>query len=145
MIALKTYRFIFSVLLITTIPFAGLTQPPDAVWIPRSDALRKLAQADSLIVYKDIVKEKENEIKLLDLRIANMLRLVAELQATDAANVSAIDAYKREIEELKGIKVLMESDYNTMKGILKKQKRKTFWTAIAGILATAGSVIFLLR
>jgi hypothetical protein len=131
-------------LLITTIPFAGLTQPPDAVWIPRSDALRKLAQADSLIVYKDIVKEKENEIKLLDLRIANLLRLVSELQATDAANISAIDAYKKEIEELKGIRILMEADYNTLRKQLKKQKRKTFWTAIAGILATAGS-IFLLK
>lgn len=120
--------------------FAGHSQPSDAVWIPRIDALRRLAQADSLPVFKQLVGQKDVDIKILNDRVANLERLIGELNALDAANVSTIAAYKKEIEELKSIRTLMEADYKTISKQLKKQKRKTFWTAIAGILATAGSI-----
>lgn len=116
----------------------------DKIWINRQDALRKLAQADSLPVFKQLVGQKDADIKILNDRIANLERLIGELNALDAANVSVIAAYKKEIEELKGIRTLMEADYKTVWKQLKKQKRKTFWTAIAGIVSVIGT-IFLLK
>lgn len=134
------------VLLIMTIPFAGLTQLPDSskLWIPREDALRVLAKAKQAEVLTEILSQKEQDIKVLNDRIAGLNRAISEFSAGDEASQQIILSYKRQIKELEDIIKLHQLDVTVYKKQIKKLKRSKFWTSVAGIAAVAGT-IFLMK
>lgn len=119
----------------------AFAQPlPDNVWIPRKDALDKLAKADSLPTYKLWVEALKVDVDTLNARIAVLKQTILYLNSKDENNAIII-------KELESQKVIME----TQKGILldeiakankklKKQKRKTFFTALAGVATTVAAL-----
>lgn len=129
-------------LLITTILSA---QPSDSskVWIDRADALRVLAKAKEADLLRVQLAAKQSDINDLSARIQVKERIISELNTMDEANQQIIASLKKEIEEMNGIRTLQEQEYKFIKKQLKKQKRKTFWVGIAGIVATIGTVFIL--
>lgn len=116
------------------------SQSPDTaskVWIPRADALRKLAQADSSRVYRLILTEKQKDIDTLLSRVAGLTKAVDTLKSAASDRKSALDISDKEIAALKADKIVLAKE-------IRKQKRKRFFTTLGGIITTGIATYFYL-
>lgn len=121
--------------------YAAHSQSPDTskVWINRSDALRKLAQADSLKTYKQIVIEVRKDIDILNERITGLGNVISSLNEKDLNNseiITQLQEQKKIMEDQKSILLDQIAKVNKQ---LRKEKRKRFWTAAAGVATTAAA------
>lgn len=122
--------------------FAQPSPTTDNVWIPRKDALNTLAKADSLPTYKLWVEALKVDVDTLNARIAVLKQTILSLNYKDENNaviIKELENQKKIMETQKGILLDAIAQSNRK---LKKQKRKTFFTALAGVAATV-SALFL--
>jgi chromosome segregation ATPase len=113
---------------------------PDSVTILKSDALRKLAQADSLPGVKELLVEKQKDLNNLNDRISTLGETISKLvekELNTDANIQDLKDQKQIMEEQK--KILLDQ-IAKMNKQLRKEKRKRLWTAIAGTAATVGGL-----
>lgn len=102
------------------------------IWIPRQDALNVLAKADSLSVYKLIVKNKQSDIDTLIARISGLKNIESALQQKDNNNLKII-------KEKDDQKHLLEEQKSILSKQLRKEKRKRRWMSFVGLVGMAGA------
>ena len=103
------------------------------LWINRQDALRKLAQADSLPSYKLLVEKKQYDIDILQERITGLQSQIKILNEKDSVTVQK---YNEQLIVMKDQRTLFEDQLKGYEKLLRKEKRKRFFTAAAGVVTT---------
>lgn len=111
------------------------TDTTGKVWIPRADALRKLAQADSARVYRLILTEKQIDIDTLLARIKGLNTAIDTLQSAASDRKKALLVSDQEIAALKSDKILLQKE-------VRRQKRKRFAATAGGIITTGIAAYF---
>lgn len=95
---------------------------------------------------KKVLDEKVSllsaDIDLLNQRISEKEKIIADLKAKDTANISIIGTYDKEISTMKEQRKVFEDQLKSFSKQLRKEKRKRFWTA-AGGLAGMGVLAYL--
>lgn len=130
------------VLLIMMTASALHSQDTTKVWIPRTDALRVLAQADSMKVYKKLVSQKQADIDTLTQRIDALQNVITQLKAKDATNQSIVSTYENQVKEMTDIRTEMQNEINYWQKLFLKEKRKRFWTTVGGIIGIGAAIYF---
>ncbi len=128
-------------MLITTTAYAQSLPDTGRVWIPRRDALNTLARADSLPAYKMWVEALKTDVDTLNARIAVIKQTVSTLKEKEENSktiIEKLEGQKKIMEEQKG--ELLDKIAISNKEV-KKQKRKTFFTALAGVAATVAALL----
>lgn len=110
------------------------------MWINRQDALRKLAQADSARTLKKIVQEKQKDIDTLSARINILKEVISEYKEKEVINFNVVNSYEKQIIVLNSEKEIYKQQVFDFEKLLRKEKRKKKWTAISGIVTTAGAI-----
>jgi predicted nucleic acid-binding protein len=82
-------------------------------------------------------KVLKEQVSILNERIAILEELTKELKKKDSLTVIS---YEKQIKEMKDQRKILETGLDTLNKALRKQRRKTKWTAIAGIVSTAGAI-----
>lgn len=122
-------------------PFVGHSQTTDKVWIPRKDALKVKAAADSFKVAKV-------ELAILKQDLSNTKAAIGQLQIALKASETADSlsqanlklAVERE-ELLKNQIKLAESAAAQWEKAYRREKRKRVITGVVGVLTTASMFI----
>jgi predicted nucleic acid-binding protein len=123
-------RFLFiSILLIKTV-YGQNIPTTDTICFPISVAQKVLIDAKQGKVLKE-------QVSILNERIAILEELTKELKKKDSLTVIS---YEKQIKEMKDQRKILETGLDTLNKALRKQRRKTKWTAIAGIVSTAGAI-----
>ena len=78
-------------------------------------------------------KVLEQQVTILNDRIANYQIIISNLNEKDSITVAA---YEKEIALFKDEKAIYQDQIKGYDKLLKRQKRKTFFTAAAGIVTT---------
>ena len=86
----------------------------------------------------------EEKVSVLDQRISELEIIIEGLKAKDANNDKIVQAYVSELAITKEVRSIFENKIKSLEDELKQQKKKTFWTAVGGIVATLG-IIFLTK
>ena len=84
----------------------------------------------------------EQQVTILNDRIANYQIIISNLNEKDSITVAA---YEKEIALFKDEKAIYQDQIKSYDKLLKRQKRKTFFTAAGGILATGLSLYLYLQ
>jgi hypothetical protein len=109
------------------------------VWIPREDAKKVLEKALQADLLNEKITAKENDIKLLNERIAGLQEIIATMKSKDIDQKSLVESYEKQIKEMEEIRKLQELDVSVYKKQIRKLKRGKVWAAIGGTAATIGA------
>lgn len=114
----------------------------DSVTILRTDALRKLAQADSFAVYKNINRLMQVDIDTLIARGNNLWNIAKTLDERDKNNQAIIKAKDEQgkVRE-EQMRLALESVAQLNKQV-RKEKRKRRWLG-AGLMAGVVGAFYL--
>jgi hypothetical protein len=106
-----------------------------------SDSIKISAKAArNLLIKAQQAAILEDEVKNLNERIIEKERQLAITSTRDSLLMISLNS---DISNLKEQKKVFSDALDTMTKELRKQKRKTRWTAIAGIVATIGGIFFI--
>ena len=86
-----------------------------------------------LVIAKEQKKVLEQQVVILNDRISTYQLIVGNLKDKDSVTVAA---YEKQIQLYKDEKDIYEDQLKGYEKLLKRQKRKTFFTAAGGVLAT---------
>ena len=112
--------------------FAGSSQSTDTTCTPTE----KLRQVITDAKMKPVLEER---IAILNDRIANYQIIIGNLNEKDSVTVAG---YENQIRLMREEKAIYEDQIKGYERLLRKQKRKTFFTAAGGFLAT-GAALYL--
>ncbi len=107
-------------------------QSKDTLCFPNEVIRKVLIDAEKGKVYKE-------QVTLLNKRIDLLKSQISELNEKDSANTASSQG---QIKALLTEKELHEGQVKIMEQMLKREKRRRKWTAVAGILST-GAAIYL--
>ena len=99
---------------------------------------------EKVLVAAQQKKILESEMAILNERIAEKDAVIRGLDDKDAIQKELGESYKRQIEDMKKARDIYTAEIEALNKALKRQKRKTFWTAMAGVASTTAA-IFLLK
>lgn len=123
------------------IQFAAHTQTTDTskLWIKRSDALKVLAAADSLKVFKTALIQCGKDVDTL-IKIANLKQSqINNLLNADRSNQDAITLLKDQKKQLND-KIISDEK------LLIRERRKKKWTLLGGSIGMAAlGVLYFLK
>jgi ASC-1-like (ASCH) protein len=85
-------------------------------------------------------KVLDGQVILLNQRIEGLQVVIKNLEEKDSATVAA---YNAQLEAMKEQKEIFQSQLDGYEKLLRREKRKRFWTGAAGILTT-GAMTYLL-
>lgn len=105
---------------------ACISQDSSKVWIPRKDALKVLAAADSGRIYMAAANEYKRNIDTLNKIIARKQAAIDTLNSLDATNQKIIATYEAQIK-------LMTDEKKIYQKALLKQKRRKKLAMFSGI------------
>lgn len=92
---------------------------------------------------KKVLQERVNlltsDLDLLNSRIILKEAVIADLKDKDSISLDIISTFRNEISVMQDQRKIWEGEIKSLQKQLKKQKRKTFWTAMAGVASTAGA------
>lgn len=92
-----------------------------------------MTAAEQKKVLDERVTLYDTDIRLLNSRIEN-------LKAKDSVSAEIMESYRREIWTMVSQKALYNAELNNISRLLKKEKRKRFWTIVGGIATTTGAL-----
>lgn len=116
------------------LPVSG--QSSDTI-CPKIDTYRKL------VIAAEQKKILEEQVVILNRRISEKDSVIALLRFNDETNEQVIQTYKDELAVMKDQKDILFSAIKGSEKIIRKLKRKVFWTSAAGV-AGMGTMAFLL-
>lgn len=73
-------------------------------------------------------------IEGMDARIKNFQDMIAEYESKDSVYVKIINGYVLEVKNLEAQKETLTQWVKSLEKDLRKEKRKRFWTAVAGVV-----------
>ncbi len=76
-------------------------------------------------------------IQLLNTDISLLQERIANLKTKDSANTQIIATYETQLYTMQEQRVIFEQQLKSYEKLLRRQKRKTFFTGMAGIVTTA--------
>ncbi len=127
-------------MILTVISYAGNTQTTDTICLPVEQAKKVLADARQKPVLQEQIGLLRTDISLLNLLIVEKDGIIRDLEKKDGNNSGII-------QELQDQKDLMQKQINlhldqvnTMERMIRREKRKRFWTGAAGIITTAAAI-----
>lgn len=91
-----------------------------------------MAAADSTKLLIELGKLQREDIRIQSERINNLIE-------RDSLRVSVIRNCQSEISVMADQRKLFEAELTNMNKLLKKEKRKRWWTAFGGIVGIAGA------
>lgn len=86
----------------------------------------------------------DSQVIVLNQRIAEKDSIVSLLKSKDDTNKQVIQTYEDEIKVMKDQRVIFEGQIKQNEKVIRKLKRKVFWTSVFGITATGATVFLLL-
>lgn len=86
-------------------------------------------------------KALDSLVVSLNADIASYQTIIREEQAKDSVNTEIVKTYVSMISVKDEQRKILEGQINSLNKEVKKWKRKTRWTGIAGILATVGGIV----
>jgi len=91
---------------------------------------------------RELVKAYKVQVEFLNQRIAFKDSTIASYIAGDTADARIIKSYKDEVENLKAQRDIAVKAMNQQNKLLRRQKRKTVFVAIAAPTVTAAAFIY---
>lgn len=116
--------------------FAAHSQHTDTICLPVAHAKSVLAAAKERDVLKERVGLLQVDIALVNQRLAIKDSVISDLVGKDINNTAIITAMQEQKAALLDEKKIFNDQLRSYETLIRKQKRKTFWTAAAGVLAT---------
>lgn len=132
---MKQYLVLLAVTL--SLNFATYCQKTDTICLPIEIAQR----AAIAVEQRKILVEK---VSLLEQRIAEHEEMIADLKSKDLNNDRIVLTYQSEIQLMKDQRIILENQIKEYVAEIKRLKRKTFWTSVAGIAVAVG-IIYLTK
>lgn len=80
-----------------------------------------------------MVDEKQKDIDILQDRITELQGIITNLKEKDSVSVQL---FRDQLEVMKQQKTLFQDQLNGYERLLRREKRKRFWSSAAGIAAT---------
>lgn len=115
----------------------------DNITIPRADALKVLAAADSAKIHKLTIVALAKDTALLAQRTRELQQARDAYKRADSlGQVNLLLAGKQLSVQADQLKI-SQSYIDGLNKLYKRQKRKTVITALAGIITTVAAVIFI--
>lgn len=92
-----------------------------------------------VLVAAEQKKVLEQQLTIVGERVALLKSIIAEMEKKDSVS---IDAYNAEINVMNDKIELYKDQMNGYEKLLRREKRKRFFTSMAGILTTAAATFF---
>ena len=109
----------------------------------RTDTLcLPVSAVQNMVIAAQQKKELEREIVIAEKRIETLLQAIRVHEQKDTISADIIDTYKREVQAIREEMAIYDKELKTVNKSLRKQKRKTFWTAMAGVVSTGAAILF---
>lgn len=127
-------------LAMTTASAQPLPKDPDVMWIPRKDALYKLAQADSATIHKIKIAQLEQDLADFRSVVAELKQAVSKAERADSlgqVNLRLAEANVLQYERLIAAEKTLAAKWE--KAFIK-ERRKRRWIQAGGIAVTAALV-----
>ena len=86
-----------------------------------------------ILVAAEQKKVLEQQVVILNQRISGLELTINDLAEKDTATVGS---YERQIALMKDQRILFENQIKTFEKMVIKERRKRFWTSVAGTLTT---------
>lgn len=107
----------------------------------RTDTLcLPVSAVQNMVIAAQQKNELEREIAIAEKRIETLLQAIRVHEQKDSINADIIDTYKREVQAIREEMAIYDKELKTVTKSLRKQKRKTFWTAMAGVASTTAAI-----
>lgn len=90
-----------------------------------------------LVIAAEQRKILKEQISLLDQRILGLEEMIRQLNDRDSITVAS---YEAELKLMREQKALYEDQIATFEKLLRREKRKRFWTSVGGTLTTVGAL-----
>jgi len=132
---------LLSIILIS-ISLDGNSQTTDTVCLPVADAKKVLADAKQKPVLLERVQLLTDDIRLLNQRIAVKDSLISTYVAKDGNSQAIIKALEDQKATMQEQRKLFEDQLAGYEKLLRREKRKRFWTAVGGTVTT-GAALYL--
>lgn len=124
-------RFLFISILLTGIAYGQ--QSTDTLCFP-TETVR------TLLIDAQQGKLLKRQVAILDDRIGILQEIVKNLEAKDSATV---ENYETQLTAMREQRALFEDQINRYEKLLRREKRKRFWTGAGGVVST-GIMAFLI-
>lgn len=82
----------------------------------------------------------QEEVTILEQRLQQKDAIVKAYEGKDNNNAAIIETYKAEIKVMKNQRAVYDTELKLINRTLKRQKRKTFFTALAGVASTTAAI-----
>lgn len=125
-------KFLLSLAILVTMNSGAQLKTTDSTTVS-TPALRRI------LVAAEQKKVLEQQVEILNERIAGYEGIIEALQDRDSATVSG---YEKQITLMKEQRIVFEGEIKELNKQIKKLNRKVFWTSVAG-LAGMGTLTFL--
>lgn len=79
----------------------------------------------------------QERINLLTTDISLLQERIANLKTKDSVNTLLIATYEAQVSTMQEQRVIFEDQLKAYEKLIRRQKRKTFFTGLAGIVTTA--------
>lgn len=122
---------------------AAQSKPIDTTCVPTEKLRAVLSDAKQKPVLLERISLLSEDMRLLNQRIAVKDSIILVLDSRDRNNDGIIRAYEDEKKTYKDQVALIQNQMHTLESMLRKEKRKRFWTGVGGTLTT-GLALFLL-
>lgn len=112
--------------------YAGAQLTTDTICLPTPVFRKIMAAADStkLLLYQ--VNLQKEDLSVRDERIANLI-------TRDSVRVGIVNSKDQQISIMGEQRKLYDAEISNVTKLLKKEKRKRWWTAVGGIVAASGA------
>jgi hypothetical protein len=134
-------RFLLLLIILTGKSYESRSQSIDTLCFDRTTVQKLLIAGKQKKVLDSLVISLNQEIKSYEI-------VVHQLQDKDSVNKEIIITYDAMIQTMKEQRTILETQITALNKEVRKWKRKTRWTAIAGVATTVAGVIatiFILR
>lgn len=111
----------------------------DTICLPIAQAQKVMIAAEQRKVLQERVNLLTSDLDLLNSRIILKEAVITDLKDKESINALIITTFRNEISTMQDQRKIWEGEIKSLQKQLKKQKRKTFWTAMAGVASTAGA------
>ncbi len=121
-------------MLLTAISCAGNSQTAtDTLCFPVEVIQQRLIEAKQGRELKKLVDVLRNDVSILSVEIEKFEKAIKELQDKNEKSEQIIAALNLNIQTMKDQRNILQTEIDRVTKELKKQKRKTTFTAIAGV------------
>lgn len=132
---MKAYLLLFAIITTMSCGAQPLSSRIDTLCLP-------VSAVQNMVIAAQQKKELEREMVIAEKRIETLLQAIREHEKKDTVTAGIIDTYKREVQAIREEMAIYDKELKTVNKSLRKQKRKTFWTAMAGVVSTGAAILF---